>query len=103
MVRANVILAADLSRTVAQAGVGLPLEGRARQDAVLFESADRCGHPSWEVHPAGWVVTTDQLGEQTFYRRTLDEAQTWCQVWLMFPEIGIGQVVNCRMRSRRRQ
>jgi hypothetical protein len=30
--------------------------------------------------------------EQTFSGRTRNEGLAWCLVWLMFPELGIGQV-----------
>jgi hypothetical protein len=55
-------LAPDLSGAVAQAGVNPTLEGRALQ------SPD----------------------EQDFYGKTLEEALSWCLVWLMAPELGIG-------------
>jgi hypothetical protein len=29
--------------------------------------------------------------QETFHGRTLEAALTWCLVWLMAPEIGIGQ------------
>jgi hypothetical protein len=45
----------------------------------------------WTVDQAGWVVTMMYPEEQTFYGRTLSEGLAWCLVWLMFPELGIGQ------------
>jgi hypothetical protein len=61
------------------------------QDATLAAIADRRGYCSWDVDHAGWVVRLHHPEEQTFYGRTLEEALAWCLVWLMVPEIGIGQ------------
>jgi hypothetical protein len=91
MVNARPILPPDLAGAVAQAGVKPELEGRALQDAIRSAIADRRGYCSWDVDHAGWVVTLHHPEEQTFYVRTLEEALAWCLVWLMAPEIGIGQ------------
>ena len=45
---------------------------------------------SWEIDHANWVVTLHSLEEQTYYGKTLEEALTWCLVWFMVPEIGVG-------------
>jgi hypothetical protein len=69
------------------------LEGRELQEAIHSAIADRRGYCSWDVDHAGWVVMLHHPDEETFYGRTLEEALAWCLVWLMFPEIGIGQFV----------
>lgn len=91
MVSVRPILPPDLSGAVAQAGVDVSLEGRELQDAIRAAIADRQGYLSWDVDHAGWVVMLHHPEEQTFYGRTLEEALAWCLVWLMAPEIGIGQ------------
>ena len=85
------VLARDLAGTVAYAGVDPTLEGRALQDALLRAIAARRGYCSWDVDHAGWVVTLHSLEEQDFYGKTLEEGLAWCLVWLMAPELGIGQ------------
>lgn len=87
----RLILAPDLTATIAQAGVDPTLEGRALQDAILSAIADRRGYLAWDIDHAGWVVTLYHPEQQVFYGNTLEEALAWCLVWLMFPEIGIGQ------------
>ena len=87
------ILAPDLASTVARAGVDPTLEGHALQDALRVAIAERRGSCSWDVDHAGWVVTLHSPDEQDFYGRTLEEGLAWCLVWLMFPELGIGQFV----------
>lgn len=87
----RLILAADLAGAVAQAGVDPTLDGRALQDALLSAIADRRGYLSWDVDHAGWKVFLHHPDQETFYGRTLEEALAWCLVWLMAPEIGIGQ------------
>jgi hypothetical protein len=82
-----------LSDAIAQAGVDPSLEDRELQDAILAAIADRRGYCSWDVDHAGWVVTLYHPEDQVFYGATLEEALAWCLVWLMFPEIGIGQFV----------
>ena len=67
------------------------LEGRVLQDALCQAIAERRGYCSWDVDHAGWVVTLHSPDEQDFYGRTLEEGLAWCLVWLMFPELGIGQ------------
>lgn len=84
-------LAPDLGAAIAQAGVDPTLEGRALQDAIRSAIADRRGYLSWDVDHAGWVAMLHHPEEQTFHGRTLEEALAWCLVWLMAPEIGIGQ------------
>jgi hypothetical protein len=42
-----------------------------------------CGHCSWTVDPAIWVVTLHSPEEQAFYGNTLEEALAWCLEWLM--------------------
>ena len=78
------------SGTVAYAGVDPALEGRALQHALRREIAHRRGSCSWTVDHAGWVVALHSLEEQTFSGETLEEALTWCLVWLMAPELGVG-------------
>jgi hypothetical protein len=85
------ILAADLAGAIAQAGVDPTLAGRALQDALISAIADRRGSCSWTVDHAGWVVSLLFPEAQTFYGRTLSEGLAWCSVWLMAPELGIGQ------------
>ncbi len=85
------ILAPDLASTVAKAGVDPTLEGRALQDALLSAIADRGGYLSWDIDYAGWLVFLHHPDEETFHGRTLGEALAWTLVWLMAPEIGIGQ------------
>jgi hypothetical protein len=85
------MLTADLAGAIAQAGIDPTLEGRALQYALLSAIADRRGYLSWDVDHAGWVVTVHYPEEQTFYGGTLEEALAWTLVWLMAPEIGIGQ------------
>ena len=91
MANAHLILAADLAGAIAKAGVDPTLEGRELQDALLSAIADRRGYLSWDVDHAGWVVALHHPEEQTFYGRTLEESLAWCLVWLMAPELGIGQ------------
>jgi hypothetical protein len=91
MVSTRLILAADLAGTIAKAGIDPTLEGRALQDALLSAIADRRGYLSWDIDHAGWLVFLHPPEEQTFHGRTLEEALAWCLVWLMAPEIGIGQ------------
>ena len=76
--------------TVAQAGVGPTLEGRALQDALRRAITTRRDYCSRDVDHAGWVVTLHSPEEQDFYGRSLEEALAWCLVWLMAPELGIG-------------
>jgi hypothetical protein len=76
---------------VAHAGVDPTLEGRALQDALRRAIATRRGYCDWTVDHAGWVVMLYHPEEQTFYGKTLEEGLAWCLVWLMFPELGIGQ------------
>lgn len=91
MVSTRLILAADLSGAIAHAGVDPTLEGRTLQDALLSAIADRRGYLSWDVDHAGWLVFLHHPDQETFHGRTLEEALAWCLVWLMAPEIGIGQ------------
>ena len=84
------ILAPDLARTVAQAGVDPSLDRRALQDALRAAIAIRRGSCSWDVDHASWVVTLHSSEEQDFYDRTLEKVLAWCLVWLMAPELGIG-------------
>jgi hypothetical protein len=78
--------------TLAHAGVDPTLDGRALQAALRAAIATRRGSCSWNIDHAGckWVVTLHSPEEQDFYDRTLEEALTWCLVWLMDPELGIG-------------
>ena len=76
---------------MAQAGVDPTLEGRVLQDALRCAIATRRSYCSWSVDHAGWVVTLHSPEEQTFSGTTLEEALAWCLVWLMAPELGIGQ------------
>jgi hypothetical protein len=85
------IFAADLAGAIARAGVDPSLEGRALQNALIGAIADRRGYVDWTVDHAGWVVMLLYPEEQTFYGSTLSEGLAWCLVWLMFPELGIGQ------------
>lgn len=91
MLNARPGLPADLAGAIALAGVDTGLESRALQDAIGSAIADRRGYCSWDVDHAGWVVTLHHPEAQNFYGRTLEEALAWCLVWLMTPEIGIGQ------------
>jgi hypothetical protein len=86
-----VILALDLAAAIAQAGVDPKLEGRALQDSLRGAIATRRGYCSWDVDHASWVVTLHSPDEQDFYGKTLEDALAWCLVWLMAPELGIGQ------------
>jgi hypothetical protein len=52
--------------------------------------ATRRGYCWGDVDHASWVVTLHSPEEQTFSGKTLEEALTWCLVWLMAPEISIG-------------
>lgn len=88
-----VVLAPFLDATIVQAGVDPTLEGRALQDAVLSAIADRQGYLGWDVDHAGWLVFLHSPDQETFHGRTLEEALAWWLVWLMAPEIGIGQFV----------
>jgi len=45
--------------------------------------ATRRGYCSWDVGHAGWLVTLHSPDDQDFYGMTLEEALTWCRVWLM--------------------
>jgi hypothetical protein len=78
-------------RTVAQADVDPTLEGRALQDALRRAIATRRGSCSWDVDLAGWVVTLHSPDEQDFSGHRLEEGLAWCLVWLMVPELRIGQ------------
>ena len=49
------------------------------------------GNWSRDVDHAGWVVTLHFPDQQNFSGRTLEEGLVWCPVWLMFPNVGIGQ------------
>ena len=84
-------LAPDLSGAIAQAGVDPTLEGSALQDTLRGAIATRRGYRDWSVDHAGWVVMLYSPEEQTFYGKTLEEGLAWCLVWLMAPELGIGQ------------
>jgi hypothetical protein len=83
-------VAPDFAGAIAQPGVDPTLEGRALQDALRRAIATRRGYCSWDVDHAGWVVALHSLEEQTFSGKTLEEALTWCLVWLMAPELGVG-------------
>jgi hypothetical protein len=91
MVNLRVTLASDLAAILANAGLDFTLNGRPLQDAIRSAVAGRGGYLSWDVDHAGWIVTLHHPEEQTCFGRTLEEALAWCLVWLMFPEIGIGQ------------
>ena len=41
------------------------------------------GYCSWDVAHASWVVTLHSPDEQDVSGRALEEALTWCLVWLM--------------------
>jgi hypothetical protein len=84
-------LAPVLEVTMAQAGVNPTLEGRALQDALLSAIADRRGYLNWDVYHVEWLVFLLHPEHETFDGRTFDETPAWCLVWLMAPEIGIGQ------------
>jgi hypothetical protein len=73
-----------------QAGVKPTLEIRVLQSALRGAIATRHGYCSWTVDLAGWVVTLDALERHEFSDRMLEEALSWCLVWLMFPEFRIG-------------
>jgi hypothetical protein len=77
------VLAPELAGTVAYAGVGPMLEGRALQDALRAAIAHRRGYCWWTVDHAGWVVTLHSPERQEFSGRTLEEALAWCLVSLM--------------------
>jgi hypothetical protein len=83
-------LAPDLTGAVAQAGVDPTLERRALQTALRRAIASRRGYCDWTVDHAGWVVILMSPEEHEFYGKTLEEALTWCLVWLMAPELGVG-------------
>jgi phage terminase large subunit-like protein len=89
--KTHLVLAADRAATIAQTGVDPTLEGLDLQDAILSAIADRRGYLSWDVDHADWLVFLHHPEEETFHGRTLEEALAWCLVWLMAPEIGIGQ------------
>ena len=38
----------------------------------------------------GWVVDLPRPGRERFYGRTMEVALTWCLVWLMADEWGVG-------------
>jgi hypothetical protein len=92
------VLPRDLAGTVAHDPAGVPrvdptIEGRALQDALRRAIAECRGYCWWDVDRAGWVVTLDRPERQEFCGKTLEEALTWCLVWLMAPEIGVGPVL----------
>jgi len=62
-------------------------------DALRGAIAIRRGSCSWDVDHAGctWVVTLHSPEEQDFSGRTLEGGLAWCLVWLIVPELGIGQ------------
>jgi hypothetical protein len=76
---------------VISASVDPTREGRTLQDALLSALADRRGYLSWDVDHAGWLVFLHSPDQETLDGCTLEEALAWCLVWLMAPEIGIGQ------------
>ena len=39
---------------------------------------------------ARWVETLHSPEEHDFSRKTSEEGLTWCLVWLMAPELGVG-------------
>jgi hypothetical protein len=53
--------------------------------------AARHGECPEDVEHASWVVTLHHPEVQASYGRTLSEGLAWCLVWLMVPELGIGQ------------
>ena len=74
-----------------QAGIDSAPSDLVLDGTVFSATADRRGYLSWDVDHAGWLVFLHHPEEQTFHGRTLEEALAWCLVWLMAPEIGIGQ------------
>ena len=100
--RDRTVLAADLAGAVAQAGVDTTREGRALQDALRAAIVTRRGYGPLTVDDARWVVTLHSPEEHDFSGTALEEALTWCLVWLMAtgtghpkgldqgPELGIG-------------
>ncbi len=63
--------------------VGPTREGRALQDALRAAIVTRRGSGPWTVDHAGWVVTLHSPEEHDFSGTALEEALTWCLVWLM--------------------
>ena len=84
-------LSDDLGAAIARAGIDPTLDDRALEDAIIRAIGERRGYCSWDVDRAGWVVTMHFPEEQRFHGRTLHAALAWCLVWLMMPEIGVGQ------------
>jgi hypothetical protein len=83
-----------------QARGGAPAEDdrRSTRPAAVLEPglvdrvfATRLGYCSWDVDHADWVVTRHSPEEHDFYSKTLEAALAWCLVWLMAPELGVGQ------------
>jgi len=75
----------------AHARIDSTLEGRALQDALRAAITTRRSSCSWDADHAGWVVGTLGSPERhQLYGRTPEEALTWCLVWPMAPEVGIG-------------
>ena len=74
------------------------VRGGALQRAITT----RRGSCSWDVDHARWVVTLHSPEEQDVSGKSLEEALTWCLVWLMAkgtghpqgldwgPELGVG-------------
>ena len=54
------------------------------------DRSPRRGYCSWTVDHESSVVTLHSPEAQDFYGKTLEEAQAWCLVWLMAPELGVG-------------
>jgi hypothetical protein len=84
------VLPQDLAGTVPHAGVDPTLKGRALQDTLRRAIATRRGSCSWDVDHTSWVVTLHPPEEHDFFGKTLEEALTWCLVWLMASEQGVG-------------
>jgi len=55
------------------------------------EIATRGGYCSRNVDHGGWFVTLHSPEEQTVYGRSLKEPLAWYLVWLMAPELSMGQ------------
>ena len=76
---------ADLAAALAEVGIDPMLNGPALCEALQRTIALQRGSCSWQPIYMGWVVTLHYPERRTFFGQSLEDALTWCLLWVIEP------------------
>jgi hypothetical protein len=73
----------DLVVALKEARIDPTLEGPALVEALQRAIAVHRGSFTWKPIHMGWVVMLHYPERRTFFAQSLEEALTWCLLWVM--------------------